>query len=59
MYIEIINITNSYEDSYKIMLFLIKENDIFSIRRYGKYKFISIVNTTRKDNYIIRYQKYI
>jgi hypothetical protein len=27
--IEIINITNSYEDSYKIMIFLIKENDLF------------------------------
>ena len=26
---EITNIINSYEDSYKIMLFLIKENDIF------------------------------
>ena len=27
---EITNIINSYEDSYKIMLFLVKENDIFS-----------------------------
>ena len=27
--IEISNITNSYEDSYKIMIFLIKENDYF------------------------------
>lgn len=39
--------------------YILKENDIFSIRRYGKYKFISIVKTTKKDNYIIRYNKYI
>jgi hypothetical protein len=28
--IEITNIINSYEDSYKIMLFLVKENDLFN-----------------------------
>ena len=38
---------------------LLKENDIFSIRRYGKYKFIGIEKSTKKDNYVIRYLKYI
>ncbi len=38
---------------------LLKENDIFSIRRYGKYKFIGIEKSTKKDNYIIKYLKYI
>jgi len=37
----------------------LKENDIFSIRKYGKYKFIGIEKTTKKDNYIIKYLKYI
>lgn len=39
--------------------YILKENDIFSIRKYGKYKFIGIVKTTKKDNYIIKYQKYM
>jgi len=37
----------------------LKENDIFSIRKFGKYKFIGIEKTTKKDNYIIKYLKYI
>lgn len=37
----------------------LKENDIFSIRRYGKYKFTKIIKNTKKDNIIIEYQKYI
>lgn len=39
--------------------YVLKENDIFSIRRYGKYKFIGITNHTKKDNYVIKYLKYI
>lgn len=39
--------------------YLLKENDIFSIRRYGKYKFVGIVKSTRKNNFIVRYLKYI
>lgn len=38
--------------------YTLKENDIFSIRKYGKYKFIGIEKTTKKDNYIIKYLKY-
>ena len=37
----------------------LKENDIFSIRRYGKYKYIGIVNKTKKDNDVILVKKYI
>lgn len=37
----------------------LKENDIFSIRKFGKYKFIGIEKTTKRDNYIIKYLKYI
>lgn len=39
--------------------YILKENDIFSIRRYGKYKFVGIVKSTKKNNYIVRYLKYI
>ena len=38
---------------------LLKENDIFSIRKKGKYKFIKIIKTTKKDNIIIEYYRYI
>lgn len=37
----------------------LKENDIFSIRRYGKYKFSKIIKNTKKDNIVIEYFKYI
>jgi len=37
----------------------LKENDVFSIRKYGKYKYIKIINNTKKDNLIIKYLKYI
>lgn len=39
--------------------YTLKENDIFSIRRYGKYKFIGIEKKTKKDNLVIKYLKYI
>lgn len=39
--------------------YLLKENDIFSIRKFGKYKFIGIEKTTKKNNYIIKYLKYV
>ena len=39
--------------------YILKENDIFSIRRYGKYKFVGIVNSTKKNNFIVRYLKSI
>lgn len=39
--------------------YILKENDIFSIRRYGKYKFVGIVKSTKKNNFIVKYLKYI
>lgn len=39
--------------------YTLKENDIFSIRKFGKYKFIGIEKTTKKDNFVIKYLKYI
>ncbi len=39
--------------------YVLKENDIFSIRRYGKYKFVGIVKSTKKSNYIVKYLKYL
>ena len=48
--------------NYEVMSknsYLLKESDIFSIRRYGKYKFVGIVKSTKKDNYIVKYLKYV
>lgn len=38
--------------------YIIKENDIISIRKYGKYRFIGIIKETKKDNYLIEVNKY-
>lgn len=38
---------------------LLKPGDIFSIRKYGKYKFSNVLKSTKKDNIIIEYFKYI
>ena len=37
---------------------VLKEGDIFSIKRIGKFKFDSIINTTRKGAYIIKLLMY-
>lgn len=37
---------------------VLKENDIFSIRKYGKYKFSKILNNTKKGGYIIEIKAY-
>lgn len=50
----IVNYGVMNKNSYKL-----KESDIFSIRRYGKYKFVGIVKSTKKNNFIVRYLKYI
>ena len=36
----------------------LKESDVFSIRRYGKYKYIGAIRKTKKDNKIILLKKY-
>ena len=38
--------------------YILKEDDVFSIRKHGKYKYIGIVNTTKKDNFVIKYLRY-
>lgn len=39
--------------------YILKENDIFSVKKYGKYKYINIIKNTKKNNYIILIKKYI
>ena len=39
--------------------YVLSDGDIFSIKRLGKFKYKEIVNKTKKDNYIIRIDKYI
>lgn len=39
--------------------YFLKDNDIFSIRKYGKYKYVGIINTTKKDKIVVKVLKYI
>lgn len=39
--------------------YLIKDEDIFSIHKYGKYRFIKVSKTTKKDKLVVEYIKYI
>lgn len=39
--------------------YILKQDGIFSIRKYGKYKFIGIIKSTKKNNYIVKYLKYL
>ena len=39
--------------------YILKEGDIFSIRKYGKYKYIGITNNTKRGNYVILIKKYL
>ncbi len=50
----ILNYTILKNNSY-----ILKENDIFSIKKIGKYKYIGIKNKTKNNNYIIELLKYI
>ena len=44
---------------YPKLSYNLKENDIFSIRRYGKYKYMGVINTTKKDNIVVKIDKYM
>lgn len=48
----------NYEVVNRISLCL-KENDVFSIRKHGKYRYLGVVKKTKKDNLIIKIQKYL
>lgn len=45
-------------DILKNSSYILKENDIFSIRRFGKYKYLGIIKETKNKNYIIECEKY-
>ena len=46
-------------DLLKNNSYVLKIGDIFSIRRFGKYKYMGIIKKTKKDNYIIKCLKYL
>ena len=48
----------NYEPCHKLE-YNLRPNDIFSIRKYGKYKFGGIIKKSKKDNYIIKCYKYL
>ena len=39
--------------------YVLKDNDIFSIRRYGKYKYVGVIGNTKSNNKIIKCLKYV
>lgn len=39
--------------------YILKENDIFSIRKYGKYRFNGVINQTKKENLVVKIDKYL
>ena len=48
--------------NYKVLSkssYILKENDVFSVRRLGKYKYVKIQKNTKKSNYIILVLKYL
>ena len=48
--------------NYQVVLNISKKmeiGDIFSIRRYGKYKYLGIIKTTKSGNLVIKVNKYI
>ncbi|MFI3308012.1 MAG: YlmH/Sll1252 family protein [Mycoplasmatota bacterium] len=52
------NVILNYKELTNKTYFL-KENDVFSVRKYGKFVYNKIIKTTKKDTYIIELKKYI
>lgn len=46
-------------DFLQSVSYCLRKGDIFSVRKHGKYKYIGIINKTKKDNYVVKYLKYI
>lgn len=44
---------------YPKKAYTLKVGDIFSIRKYGKYKYMGVINQTKKNNVVVRIYKYI
>lgn len=38
--------------------YILKKDDIFSIRRNGKYRYLGIISKSKKDKLVIEYEKY-
>ena len=47
------------QEILKNLSYVLKENDTFSIRKIGKFKYIGIIKTTKSGNYIVKVLKYI
>ena len=47
----------NYEVANKPSYFL-RKGDIFSIRKYGKYKYLGVINTSKRNKIIIKCQRY-
>ena len=43
----------------KNLSYTLKENDTFSIRKIGKFKYIGVIKNTKSGNYIVKILKYI
>ena len=43
----------------KNLSYVLKENDTFSIRKIGKFKYIGVVKTTKSNNLIVKILKYL
>lgn len=46
-------------DLLKNNSYVLKHGDVFSIRKFGKYKYVGIIKSTKKDNYIVKCLKYL
>lgn len=47
------------QEILKNLSYVLKENDTFSIRKIGKFKYIGVIKTTKSGNYIVKVLKYI
>lgn len=47
----------NYEVRHSVS-YILKGNDIFSVRMYGKYKFKGLIKITKKNNRIIECLRY-
>ena len=52
------NVYINYNIVYKTN-FMVKENDVLTIRHYGKYNILGIIGKTRKGNVLLKVEKYV
>lgn len=46
-------------DFLKNSSYILKEDDVFSIKRIGKYRFVGIIKNTKRNHYIVKVLKYV